>query len=39
MQELRQQASADSDQQRSLEDIFLELTSGAEHEDLIQYLG
>jgi ABC-2 type transport system ATP-binding protein len=39
MQELRQQASADTDQQRSLEDIFLELTSSAENEDLIQYLG
>lgn len=39
MQELRRQASADSDQQRSLEDIFLELTSGTAHEDLIQYLG
>jgi len=39
MEELRQRSSNDPDQQRSLEDIFLELTSGTAHEDLIRYLG
>lgn len=36
MAELRHHAASDT---KSLEDIFLELTSGDEHQDLIQYLG
>lgn len=40
MAELRTQAVAGSEgQERSLEDIFLELTGGSEHSDLIQFLG
>jgi ABC-2 type transport system ATP-binding protein len=39
MAELRANAPGDASSERSLEDIFLELTSGTENHDLIQYLG
>ncbi len=39
MEELRANASGGSGEARSLEDIFLEVTSGTELHDLIQYLG
>jgi ABC-2 type transport system ATP-binding protein len=40
MAELRAQAVTSSEgEERSLEDIFLELTGGSEHRDLIQFLG